>query len=152
MNGLEQVNQFLSVTGSKFVQRVHELQQHLQSFPEGDKVDPPVNHYFGHKTYVREMLAPSGSIIVGKTHRYNHTCIVLQGKALVYSESGSFEIQAPFTFSCEAGAKRLFGVLEDLVFQTVHYTESTDLAVIEQEIIVPDAEINQFRKDLNLEV
>lgn len=152
MNDIEQVNQFLSVTGSKFVHRVDELQVLLKSFPEGDQVDPPVNHYFGHKTYVREMIAPSGSIIIGKTHRYDHTCIVLKGKALVYSEYGSYEIQAPYTFSSERGIKRLFVVLEDLVFQTVHYTESTDIAVIEQELIVPDDEVSQFRKDQNLEV
>lgn len=149
MNGLEQVNQFLSVTGSKFVQRVHELQQHLQSFPEGDKVDPPVRHFFGHKTYVREMFAPCGSIIVGKTHKYDHICIVQHGSALIYTEDGSFEVSAPYTFEAKAGAKRIFVALEDFIFQTVHHTETTDLSVIEEDLIIADSEVQKFRNQLN---
>ena len=152
MNGLEQVNQFLSVTGKDFYQRVHQLQHHLLSFPDEVKVEPPIFHHFGFKTYVREMHSPSGSIIVGKTHRHDHTCIVSKGKAIVYSEYGSEVIEAPMVFESKRGAKRLFVVLEDLIFQTVHYAETQDLSVLEQQLIVPDDEVEQFRKDSNLEV
>lgn len=151
-NDLAQVNTFLGVTGAEFVRRSHELQAVLESFPADQHVEMPIQHFFGHKTYVREMFSPKGSVIVGKTHRHDHICIVLQGRALVYSEHGSNEVQAPCTFVAPAGSKRIFIVLEDLIFQNVHYTESTDLDVIERELIVPDSEVEQFRKDHNLEV
>jgi len=151
-NDLEQVNTFLGVTGAEFVQRVHELQAHLQSFPIEQQVEMPIQHYFAHKTYVREMFSPKGSLIVGKTHRHDHICIMLKGRALIYSEHGSQEMSAPCTFVAPKGSKRIFVVLEDLVFQNVHYTEATDLNAIEAELIVPDSEVEQFRKDHNLEV
>lgn len=153
MNELQQVNEFLSVTGADFIRRVHELQDFLISqMPAEHHTEMPVKHHFAHKTYVREMFSPAGSIVIGKTHRYDHTCIVLTGRAVVYSEHGVKEISAPSTFHSERGAKRLFVVLEDLTFQTVHYAETDDLAAIEQDLIVPDSEVEQFRKDQNMEI
>ena len=153
MNELQQVNEFLSVTGVDFIRRVHELQDFLiNQMPAEHHTEMPVKHHFAHKTYVREMFSPAGSIVIGKTHRYDHTCIVLTGRAIVYSEHGVKEISAPFTFHSERGAKRLFVVLEDLTFQTVHYAETDDLAAIEQDLIVPDSEVEQFRKDQNMEI
>lgn len=153
MNELQQVNEFLSVTGADFIRRVHELQDFLISqMPAEHHTEMPVKHHFAHKTYVREMFSPAGSIVIGKTHRYDHTCIVLTGRAIVYSEHGVKEISAPLTFHSERGAKRLFVVLEDLTLQTVHYAETDDLAAIEQDLIVPDSEVEQFRKDQNMEI
>ena len=152
MNDLQQVNEFLSVTGADFVQRVHELQAYLQSFPADQHVEMPIKHYFAHNTYVREMFSPAGSIVVGKTHRYDHICIVLKGKALVYSEHGSQEVSAPFTFVAPKGSKRLFVVLEDLIFQNVHHVPTTDLDEIERDLIDADGEVQKFRTDHNLEV
>jgi len=152
MNDLEQVNAFLSVTGLDFVHRVHELQHLLQSLPTEVQAEMPIKHLYGHKTYVREMFSPTGSIVVGKTHRYEHVCIVSQGRALVYDEYGSREIQAPCSFVSEPGIKRLFVVLEDLIFSTVHHADTSDLEQLERELIVPDDQVEQFRKDLNLEV
>lgn len=152
MNTVEPVNQFLSVTGDVFFERLRELEQHLQSLPNENQIEPPVNHYFAHKTYVREMIAPAESIIIGKTHKHDHICIVLKGRALVYSEHGSFEVVAPSTFVAPKGSKRLFVVLEDLVFQNVHAVETHDLDEIENEVIVPDTQVDEFRKLLKLEV
>lgn len=152
MNDLEQVNEFLSVTGLDFVKRVHELQNVLLSLPTEVQAEMPITHHFGHKTYVREMFSPTGSIIVGKTHRYAHVCIVSQGRAIIYDEHGSREIQAPCSFVTQPGIKRLFVVLKDLTFSTVHHANTSDLEGLERELIVPDDEVEQFRKDLNLEV
>lgn len=149
MNDLAQVNTLLSVTGDEFTKRVHELQDVLIQLPSVQHIDPPVRHFFGHKTYVREMFAPCGSIIVGKTHRYDHICIVQHGSALIYTEDGSFEVSAPYTFEAKAGAKRIFVALEDFIFQTVHHTETTDLSVIEEDLIVADSEVQKFRNQLN---
>jgi len=149
MNDLDQVNTFLSVTGDEFTKRVHELQHKLLSFPTEQQIDPPVSHFFGHKTYVREMFLRQGSIIVGKTHKHDHICIIQHGSALIYTEQGSFQASAPFTFESKAGAKRIFVALEDFIFQTVHHAETKDLSAIEKDTIVPDSEVQGFRISLN---
>ena len=53
MNELQQVNEFLSVTGADFIRRVHELQDFLiNQMPAEHHTEMPVKHHFAHKTYV----------------------------------------------------------------------------------------------------
>ena len=152
---LTEINQTLGVTGRDFYYRAQQLQKAmLENLKPEDLIEPPIKHYFANGTYVREMFAPTGSVIIGKTHRHDHICIVLQGQAMVYSEDGQFEIQAPYTFVAKKGAKRIFVVLEDLIFQNVHPANSTDLEELEHELIVSEDDENavrDFRLSIGLE-
>lgn len=152
---LTEINQILAVTGADFVRRTQELQDALiHNLDPAEKIEPPVNHYFAHSTYVREMFAPSGSIIIGKMHKHEHICIMLQGKAIVYSEHGQEEIVAPRTFVAPKGVKRIFVVLEDMVFQNVHPASTNDLEQLERDLIVDESDPNavqEFRKLIELE-
>ena len=51
-----------------------------------------------------------------------------------------------------AGTKRIGYFHEDSSWVTVHPTDSTDLNVIEQEVIVQDHEIDDFLKAIGYEV
>lgn len=152
---LTAINQFLGVTGATFVRRTQELQNALISnLDPAEKIEPPINHYFAHGTYVREMFAPTGSIIIGKMHQHDHICIMLQGKAIVYSEHGQEELIAPCTFVAPKGIKRIFIVLEDMVFQNVHPANTTNLEQLERELIVDESDPNAvqiFRNLIGLE-
>lgn len=72
-------------------------------------------------------------------HRYAHPNILSAGAVQVYTEfEGLVEYRAPHTFISKAGVKRVILALEDAVWTTVHVTNSTDLADIEREVIIPE--------------
>lgn len=152
---LTELNQQLCVTGPEFINRAQQLQAAmLENLKPEDLIEPPLKHYFANGTYVREMFAPMGSIIVGKMHRHDHICILLQGSAIIYSEDGPMEVEAPYTFVAAKGSKRIFVVLDDLIFQNVHLASSTDLDELERELIVDESAENAvkaFRLSIGLE-
>ena len=97
-----------------------------------------LRHFFLPGIYVRELSAPAGSRLVGKTHKKDHIMMLQQGRIQVISEQFTGEIAAPFTITCEAGAKRAAFILEDAVWVTVHPTNKTDLAGLEEDLIVKE--------------
>lgn len=152
---LVEINQTLGVTGPEFIHRAQQLQTAmLENLNQEERIEPPIQHYFAHGTYVREMFAPTGSVIVGKMHRHDHICILLKGKAIIYGEDGRMEVEAPYTFVAKKGSKRIFIVLDDLVFQNVHPASSTDLDELERELIIDESNVNavkEFRLSIGLE-
>ena len=152
---LTELNQVFGVTGSQFISRARQLQTAmLENMNQEERIEPPVTHYFAHGTYVREMFAPLGSVIVGKMHRHDHICILLKGRAMIYGEDGQMEVEAPYTFVAKQGSKRIFVVLEDLIFQNVHPASSTDLEELERELIVDESDesaVKDFRLSIGLE-
>jgi hypothetical protein len=105
-----------------------------------------VKHHFAPGQYAREfslVARPWGderqSLCIGKIHKHAHVNVVSKGRCTVYTEQGLMEIEAPFTFVSEPGAKRVVLIHEDLVWTTVHAnpTNTRDLAVIEHEVIAP---------------
>lgn len=101
----------------------------------------PVRHHFAPGAYAREIFMPAGMQVVGKIHRHAHVNIISQGRVEVFTEHGGLEIfEAPYTFVSTPGTKRAVAVLEDTVWTTVHVTDKTDLADIEEEVIAKDFE------------
>lgn len=100
-----------------------------------DTSDCPVKHHFAPGTYAREIFMPAGTVIVGKVHRHSHVNVVSAGAAIVLTEFGCEEVVAPTTFVSKPGTQRVVVVLEDMVWTTVHATNSTDLAEVEREVI-----------------
>ncbi|WP_394661394.1 hypothetical protein [uncultured Acinetobacter sp.] len=147
------IHQELALTGASFLKRLQQLEDTLiQILPDDAKIEPPINHHFSPGLYIREMRLNAGDMIIGKTHRYAHFCRVVRGRALVYSEHGWAQIEAPFYFQAPAGIKRLFIALDDFVFQTEHETHLTDLDAIEKHCIVPNEHVHQFRLESGMEV
>ena len=94
-----------------------------------------VKHIFAPGVYAREMTIPKGIVIIGKIHKHRHVNIISKGSAEVMTEFGKVHIQAPCTFVSEVGTKRAVLALEDVVWTTIHPTNETDLAKIEDEVI-----------------
>jgi hypothetical protein len=102
--------------------------------PELKKL-PQVNcfekHYFGPSLYIKEVTMPAGSVIVGKPHKVEHMCVMLQGKMVLVAEDGSKkEVCAPMTFIGTPGRKVAY-ILETTVFQNIYATEETDVEKLE---------------------
>lgn len=100
--------------------------------------DCPVTHRFTPGCYLREILMPKGTRIIGKIHATEHFNILLTGRVTVLTAEGVEEITAPYTFVSKAGVQKVVYIHEDCIWQTVHVTDKTDLEEIEKEVICED--------------
>jgi hypothetical protein len=104
----------------------------LKSLPQ---VDCKTKHYFGPGLYVREVTMPAGAAVIGKSHKTEHLCVMLQGRMRVKNENGEVvELVAPATFVGKPG-KKIAYILETVVFQNIFATEETDIEKLEHMFI-----------------
>ena len=109
-------------------QKIESLLPKLKELPQ---VDCSEKHYFGPNLYIKEVTMPAGAIIVGKPHKVEHMCVMLQGKMVLVAEDGSKkEVCAPMTFIGTPGRKVAY-ILETTVFQNIYATEETDVEKLE---------------------
>jgi hypothetical protein len=105
----------------------------------------PLKHTFVDNGYVREIFLPKGMFFVTKIHKKAHPYFIMRGSVSVLTENGAEQICAPFHAITQPGTKRVIYTHEDTVWITVHSTQKTDLAEIEEELIAKDfTEIEQF--------
>lgn len=109
----------------------------LEMVSNGD-IEPmecPVTHRFAPGMYLREILMPAGTVIIGKIHSTEHFNVVLTGRCTVITADEIKEITAPYTFISKAGVQKTVVVHEDCQWQTLHVTDKTDIDEIEKEVI-----------------
>ncbi len=99
--------------------------------------DLPLRHFFAPGVYGREITIPKGVLVVGKIHKHSHINIISAGKVRVATEFGDEDFSAPYTFISKPGTKRAVLALEDTIWTTIHVTDKTDLAEVEEEVIAP---------------
>jgi hypothetical protein len=108
--------------------KVNNLLTEMREMPQ---VDLQTKHYFGPSIYVREVTMPAGSVVIGKHHKKEHLCIMLQGRMIIIDEDGKREeMVAPLTYVAQPGRKVLY-ILETTVFQNLLATDETDIKVLE---------------------
>lgn len=129
-----------------YIDTVRDMQQQLSESP--DQIDVPVQHHFAPGVYMRQMDAAAGTLVVSKMHRTEHMNILLKGSLTVATEDGIQLMTAPCVLKSMPGTKRIGYFHEDSSWITVHPTSDTDLEKIEQQVIVPDDEIDQFLASL----
>lgn len=129
-----------------YIDTVRDVQQQLSSSP--DQVEVPIQHHFAPGVYMRQMDAAAGTLVVSKMHRTEHMNILLKGSLTVATEDGIQLMTAPCVLKSMPGTKRIGYFHEDSSWITVHPTEEIDLEKIEQQVIVPDEEIDQFLASL----
>ena len=114
-------------------QKLYALQKSCADLPD---VEMPLQHTFAPGVYVRTIFIPAGSVIVGKIHKHRHANVLSQGHVTVLTESGGLEdLHGPLTMVSEPGTKRAVYAHTDTVWTTIHPTDKTDLADIEEEVI-----------------
>lgn len=101
-----------------------------------EQIEIPVTHHFSKGLYAREIFIPKGSFIVGKIHKFENLNILSKGELTILSIEGSARIKAPFTVVSPPGVKRVAFAHEDSIWTCIHATDETDLAKIEEEVIV----------------
>jgi hypothetical protein len=113
-------------------QKVEHLLAQTEQLPQ---VDCQTKHYFGPSIYIREVTMPAGTVVIGKPHRKEHMCVMLQGRMIVVLGDGTKqELVAPLTFVGSAGRKVAY-ILETTVFQNILATDETDIEVLENMLV-----------------
>lgn len=129
-----------------YIDVVRNVQQQLSESP--DQIDVPVQHHFAPGVYMRQMDAAAGTLVVSKMHRTEHMNLLVKGSLTVATEDGIQLMTAPCVLKSMPGTKRIGYFHEDSSWITVHPTDETELEKIEQQVIVPDDEIDQFLASL----
>ena len=134
------------IQNKAYISVVRDVQQQITD--NAELIDVPVDHHFAPGIYMRQMNAKAGTLVVSKMHRTEHMNILLTGSLTVATEDGIELLKAPLVIKSMPGTKRIGYFHEDSSWITVHPTQTTDLDLIEQQVIVPDDEIDQFLASL----
>ena len=127
------------------------LQQAMQEgLDAGDfvTVDCPLIHTFSKDSYARSIFIPKGSKLVGKTHRHRHLLIMSSGDVSMTTDDGFERLKGFNVRDSQAGIKRCVYAHEDTIITTIHLTSETDLAKIEEDVIVPDTDLLEESKKI----
>ena len=135
------------IKNKAYIDVVRNVQQQITD--NAELIDVPVVHHFAPGVYMRQMDAAAGTLVVSKMHRTEHMNILLKGSLTVATEDGIQLITAPCVLKSMPGTKRIGYFHEDSSWITVHPTDEKDLKLIEQQVIVPDEEIDQFLTSLS---
>lgn len=104
-------------------------------------VELPLVHRFTPGLYIREIFMPAGTLLTSKIHQTEHPYVVTKGVVSVWTErEGWVKITAPHTGITKPGTRRLLYIHEDTTWTTFHPTDKTDLAEIEDDLIVKHRE------------
>lgn len=95
---------------------------------------PPVKHTFMDGIYMREMLIPKGTLLIGKVHKVDCINIVSKGDISILTEFGSGRVTAGYSSISPAGTQKMGYANEDTVFVNVFRTDETDSAKVEDEL------------------
>jgi len=108
--------------------KVDALVREMSALPQ---VDCPVQHYFGPSIYIREVVMPAGTVVVGKYHKEDHLCNMIEGRMIVVNEAGEqAEVVAPSVFMAKKGRKTAY-IIETVRFQNIFSTDETDVEKLE---------------------
>lgn len=116
-------------------QQVAYLGHELVKLPQ---TECPLKHHFAPGVYVREIFMPAETIIIGHIHKTEHLNILVQGACyIVHDDDSHEELRAPLTFVSKAGVQKVLVITEDMIWMTVHVTNETDVARLEEMLTEP---------------
>lgn len=130
---------------------IMQLEDELKQISE-IQIQLETTHYFSKGLYTREIFIPKNTILTGKVHKHENMNICSQGDITIITEDGINRVGAPFAIGSRAGIKRVGFAHEDTVWTTIHPTEETDLAKIEEELFTEEFElIETMPEDLKVQ-
>ena len=112
--------------------KINALYKDLLTRPQ---TDCPVTHHFGPSLYIREVVMPAGTVVVGKPHKTDHMCNMISGRMIVVNEDGEkMEVAAPAVFMAKKGRKTAY-IIETVRFQNIFSTTETDIEKLENMLV-----------------
>jgi hypothetical protein len=112
--------------------KVDTLMREISALPQANC---PVQHFFGPSIYIREVVMPAGTVVVGKYHKEDHLCNMIEGRMVVVGEDGEQrEVVAPAVFMAKKGRKTAY-IIETVRFQNIFSTDETDVDKLEHMLV-----------------
>lgn len=102
---------------------IFRVEEELLKYPQ---TEVPINDYFGHDTYGREMIAPAGVYLTGAVHKFPVLNVLLEGEVTVISIDGVQTLKAPYVYVSSPNAKRLFLTHTSIRWMNVFGTSDRD--------------------------
>lgn len=118
------------------LETIQAFEQQLMQMP--NQMQPENYHHFSDGVYLRELVMPAGTLLVGKLHKTRHFLVITRGRIHCKTEAGMVDLVAGDIIETQPGTKRVLLAYEDSVMVTVHVTNKTDLAEIEKDVIEPE--------------
>lgn len=84
----------------------------------------------------RTVLMPKGDIVIGEKHKEETINILIRGELKVWVNGEVIHIKAPYMIKSKANTRKVFYIVEEVVWTTFHKVTSTDLDEIEDEVII----------------
>lgn len=114
------------------INKINVLIQEMLKHPQ---VECPVSHHFGPNIYIREVVMPAGTVVVGKPHKTEHMCNMISGRMIIVNEDGEQkEVAAPAVFMAKKGRKTAY-IIETVRFQNIFSTDETDIEKLENMLV-----------------
>lgn len=113
---------------------VDALEARLMDHPFAIWEPPLLIHRFAPGVYMREIHMEAGTLVIGVRHNTEHFNVVMKGRASVFMEGRIHEIAAPCTFKSNVDVRKVLLIHEDMIWQTIHPTDETDIKTIEGRI------------------
>lgn len=132
-------------------QKIEVLQEIMLNLPQADV---QYLHSFEPKKYIRTMIAPPHTVIVGAEHKTPYKIRIEKGSIAVNVGDEIKTLSAPLEFDAPAGIKRVGTVFdEELVWVDIYDNpdDCTDIAVLEDRLyVVPECGLMSNRIPLQL--
>ena len=84
----------------------------------------------------RTVLMPKGDIVIGEKHKEETINILVRGELKVWVNGEVKHIKAPYMVKSKANTRKVFYIIEEAVWTTVHKVTSTNLDEIEDEVVI----------------
>lgn len=94
-----------------------EIGNRLELLPQ---IDCPLLHKFSDGVYIREILMPRGTLVIGHRHKTRHFNIVLSGRAAVMMDGVLHHVVGPCTIESHEDVRKVLYIFEPMRWITVH--------------------------------
>lgn len=112
--------------------KIEQAEEALLDLPQSGV---PLEHAFAPGVYLRQVVMPANTIVIGHQHKTKHFNVVLTGKAIVVMNGDRHIIQAPCIFVSEPGVRKVLYIIEEMRWATIHPTDETDIETLEDQLI-----------------
>jgi len=98
-----------------------------QTIKDCKKDNDQARHYFGQDLYVRSLVIPAGTALVGHIHKQDRVCIIAAGEVTFSDEFlGTKRVTAPWVGEFKAGTKTAVYAHTDTMWVACLGTDSAD--------------------------
>ena len=151
MNQVVEAINSIAIKGNFDLRTTESRHELCAALIDKEQAPTPVIHRFGGGLYIREAHYPKGVLVVGQEHVSEHMNVLLKGSIQVMDGDGEPQILvAPHMFVAKAGSK-VGLTLEDVVWQNIYVTNSTDVEQLESVLFKQSEVLTQHQQKKLLE-